>query len=285
MSWWANITNRVQNSGVGTRAFTNAGAAHGLSIPAWEEAVRGDYLTKELVTGFAHNDNIGITIVPISDSGTLQTPTALTALEVLSDSANDTSGGSGARTVTIEGIGAGWVEVSETVALNGVTPVPLINTYYRVNDFYVATSGTYATQAAGSHGGNVTLRSAGPTIWAQISYNIGSITFAMGRAGIAAYCVPLGKTAYLKSISLHVDSKKAVSIIGFYRTQANVVAAPFSPMRKFGEWHGLVNPSNVLPAGMRGPFVGPTDIGFMGWVDATTGGASVNFELLLEPTV
>ena len=73
--------------------------------------------------------------------GRMTWPTAATALLVSSTSANDTSAGTGARTVTITGLSAAWAEVSETVTMSGTSKVATTQTFLRVNSVDVATQG------------------------------------------------------------------------------------------------------------------------------------------------
>lgn len=76
--------------------------------------------------------------------------------EVLSSSANDTSGGTGARTIVISGINAEYTSVSETVTLNGTGVVAAVNQYRHVNSVRVASVGSGQTNA-----GAITVRIAG----------------------------------------------------------------------------------------------------------------------------
>jgi len=72
-------------------------------------------------------------------------PTAAAVADVFSTSANDTAAGTGARTVTVQGLDENYLEVSETVSLNGVTPVSTTQTFIRVNNAFVATAGSLQT--------------------------------------------------------------------------------------------------------------------------------------------
>jgi hypothetical protein len=98
-----------------------------------------------------------------------------TKLEILSASANDTAAGTGARTFTISGLDANLVPFSETVTMNGVTPVQTVNSYLRVNGLTIASSGS-----GGVNAGDVTLRVTGA-----------GATQAIARAGFgyAKQCV------------------------------------------------------------------------------------------------
>lgn len=75
-------------------------------------------------------------------TGLIPIPSAAESWEILSASANDTAAGTGARTVIITTLDANYVEVVQTVVLNGVTPVALTGTHIRINAAVVLTAGT-----------------------------------------------------------------------------------------------------------------------------------------------
>lgn len=118
---------------------------------------------------------------------------AASQLEILSASANDTAAGTGARTVLISGLDANWLVISETLTLNGVTPVQSVNSYLRVNLMTTVTSGSGQVNA-----GDLTLRVTG-----------GGTTQAIARAGFgfgrqAIYTVPDGFVLYCGSFNFTV---------------------------------------------------------------------------------
>ena len=98
-----------------------------------------------------------------------------TKLEILSASANDTAAGTGARTFVIQGLDTNFNQISETITMNGVTPVQTVGTYLRVNSLTIASSGSGQVNA-----GDVTLRVTGA-----------GATQAIARAGygFAKQCV------------------------------------------------------------------------------------------------
>lgn len=223
----------------------------------------------------------GTSITPIASAGVYQTPSTLTSLEMVSsDNTNDKAGGTGALTVTVIGIGTGWTQLSETVTLNGTSAVALANQYYRIYRMYIATSGTYGSASAPSHNSTITLRvSGGGATWANITAE-GS--FGLGQTLIACYTVPAGKTAYLISDHVTVESTKTVNIYRFFRTACDDVTTPFSPIR-------LQDVNRVTTGGehfgmAQGPYVGPCDIGYMGAATASTANIEVDFDLVLVNT-
>ncbi len=122
-------------------------------------------------------------------------PTA-TTLEVASDDANDTLAGTGAQTVTIEGLDVNYAEITETVNMLGTTPVLTTQLFLFVNNFFVATGGTSFTNAGNIYvADDSTAWSSGtPSTAAAIQDKIAD---NQGEAQAAIYTVPAGKTAYL----------------------------------------------------------------------------------------
>jgi len=69
-------------------------------------------------------------------------PEAAAVTTVLSSEAGDTSDGSGARSVTIEGLDSNYYEQSETIDLAGSAAATAVSQYIRVHRAYVATAGS-----------------------------------------------------------------------------------------------------------------------------------------------
>jgi hypothetical protein len=68
-------------------------------------------------------------------------PTVARTLTVQS-TGNDTDGGTGARTVVINGLNSAWEEISETITLNEATDPTTTNEFIRVNTCFVDEVGT-----------------------------------------------------------------------------------------------------------------------------------------------
>jgi len=184
-----------------------------------------------VVHKFGRSDAVNTTLAPITLSEYYAVPTNATALEVVSTSTDDAAGGSGARQVLIQGLGADWLEQTELVNLNGTTAVDSTQTWLRVYRAYVTESGTYATQSASSHAGNISIRvDGGGQEWALIAVED---SFGKGQTEIAVYTVPSNKIAYVSSIALEVEGTKAVNFLFFQRPNCDDVSAPFSSMRVF----------------------------------------------------
>ena len=223
---------------------------------------------------------VGTTMQPITIGGAYQTPMSAVNLEFVSDDANDTSGGTGARSITIQGLGADWLDLEQVISTNGVAAVQLPSPMTRVHRWFVSPegTGTYATQFAGSHAGNLTLRVSGAgATWSVIPNS----PFPFSQSQIGVYSVPLGKTGFILSKKMGVDATKVADIYLFQRLKINVIAAPFEPMKVVERDINITNPVPVNFTTPLGPFIGPCDVGFMGRVTLSTGTISCEFELLL----
>lgn len=84
--------------------------------------------------------------------------TNMSSPTIVSSSANDAAAGTGARTVSISGIDSSYAIQTETIILNGATPVSLVNSYMTINSITVLTAGSGGVTA-----GNLTLAAGGVT--------------------------------------------------------------------------------------------------------------------------
>lgn len=244
----------------------------------YAEVAKGNVAKHSLVHKFgAHN--LTTTLSPIAFTGNYRTPTTATALEFVSSSANDTSAGTGARQVTIEGLDSSWNEVTQTLTTNGTTAVALATNLTRIFRWYVSSSGTYATQSTGSHVGTLTIRESGAgATWSQIT----PTPFPTGQSQIACYTVPIGHKAYLLSKNVFVDSNKSADVYFFQRPNTNDVSSPYSgAMRLFEREVGVSGGFDLITRAPKSAFVGPCDVGFMGKISSGTSECSAEFELLL----
>jgi hypothetical protein len=112
--------------------------------------------------------------------------TANQSMEVLGNVNDVLTTGTGAWTVFVKGQNIAGTEQSETVNMNGTTPVALVNTYSHVYEAYVVTAGSLGTNS-----GDITIQIAsGGAIAARIGATL-------GETRMAIYRIPAGKTGYL----------------------------------------------------------------------------------------
>ena len=246
------------------------------------EVARGNIHGADLLHVFGSNNAVPNTPTSISMSGVYRTPSLLTSLELLSDSALDAPAAIGGRKVTVYGIGTDWALKEETVTLNGITAVALVNQYYRVFRMDVVESGSYATETVGSHQGTITLRESGAgQTWAAIFLDNG---FAMGKSEIGAYTIPKGYTGYIVSRDVYVDTTKQCDVVAFYRQGCDDVLAPYSgTMRSGGITREMKNLVHGRELHIDRGFTGPCDLGFMARNGSGSGTAkvSVEFQVLI----
>jgi hypothetical protein len=116
-------------------------------------------------------------------------PTVALQMKIVSSSANDTAAGTGARTALLVYLDASYNTQTETITLNGTTPVNTVATnILRVQDLHVTTVGS-----TGSNVGSLTLtNTAGSTTYSLMGPEI-------NRARTAIYTVPAGYRAFITS--------------------------------------------------------------------------------------
>lgn len=179
--------------------------------------------------------------------GLMQFPAAAVAMEVLSSGAADTAAGTGARTVALDLLDAAWLPVSQTVTLNGTTPVAIPGgPYRRVNRARVASAGTGEANT-----GTITIRvTAGAVIQEQILPTEGQ-----SRSGV--YTVPAGFAAYVMFGSFGLKRPSTdnadMGIIARY---------PLTGVRVLGEEYSMsgAGTSMFTYPGSRTRIVGPADV-------------------------
>lgn len=245
---------------------------------------KGDVPNHTSIHKFGRNSSVGSSFVPICESGFFRTPTTNTSLEVVSDNANDTSTGTGARSITYQGVaisGSDLVFVTNTVSLNGTNAVALPDSLLRLYRWQVATSGTYAHQDSPSHAGTLTIQeTGGGDVWSKIAIN----SFGRGQSQIGAYTVPTGYSVFMTDITSSVESDKEAEILLFQRNGVLNTTAPYDPMRLVTE---ISSAKGVQSINFSSPlkFEEETDIIFFAKLKAGTVPATIDFTLYLVQNV
>lgn len=120
------------------------------------------------------------------NGGLYVAPTAARIHAIVSSSTNDTSAGTGARTLEVFGLDTNYAEISETVTLNGTTPVNTVNSYRFIERLHVLTAGS-----GGQNAGVITATAATDST-ISCTVQIGTNESALG-----VYQIPAGYTAYI----------------------------------------------------------------------------------------
>lgn len=230
---------------------------------------------------FGRNVACPTTYVPVTDNGVYRTPqpAAATQLRIKAGgNAADTANGAGARSVRLWGLNASGDEVTETLATAGASAsAATTNSFIRLYQAEVYTSGTYGTQAAGSHAGNITIENAaGGTDWAQIQLN----GFPSGTTGIGSITVPRNHVGLVSSIQINVDQTKTTDVLILKREGILQSAAPYKPIQKVQEFLGVARSISIT---FEMPLLFPelTDLGVLAKVSNGTGAVSVDMEVLM----
>jgi hypothetical protein len=156
------------------------------------QVARGQIPGHRSVTVFGYNGDVDQTEVTVwPHTGLIAHPATAIQMKVSSTNAADTSAGTGARTVLIEGLNASYNETSEVVTLTGQTAVTTVNSYLRINYATVATAGSGQSAAGDIYIGTGTVTAGVPaTVYDIIKFNYNDTV-------TGHYTVPAGYTAYL----------------------------------------------------------------------------------------
>lgn len=206
---------------------------------------------------------LGVNVTPL--------PTAAVTLEAVSGSANDTSAGSGARTIDVHGLDANYNEIEETVTLNGTTPVALSRSFLRVFAVHTRTVGSNGVAV-----GTVSIQGTG----GGTEYN--RIAAGGNMSLQCVYTVPAGHAAYITA--WRASATSAAQVV----CRLRATSSPYDNERLPGVFLFqdtiIANVSN--PAVFQTPLRIPakTDIKVSGIVvGAGTGQAVASFDLFEVP--
>ena len=199
---------------------------------------------------FGRNDDLGSSVEDIwAAGGVYSYLTAATQMEIVSTSTDDGVAGDGARSVVIQGLDEDFHEISETLATNGTSAAPTVNSYLLINRMYVLDCGVYG----GSNLGDITLRTvSGGASHGKISYASGGSNWAEGQTQLGRYCVPAGKLGFITSLEVGIDSGKGADIQVFQRQNADTVSAPFTGRRLVKSMDGV---SSDFTINFDGPLI------------------------------
>lgn len=231
-------------------------------------------VARGLITGqtafrlFGANQAVPTSESVISLTGTFWQPTVAATLEAISTSVNDTAAGTGARTITVEGLDSNFNALSATITMNGnAATSATASSFIRVHRAYVATTGTYA----GNNEGAITVRVIGAGATAQ------TIALGRGQTQHSGYTVPAGYTLYVEDIHISVSATRAVTIFFYQAQNADDVTTPFSAKRLVNEFDFVNGPVDFNYDTAPMAFSAKTDLWFTGLVASSTGEASVEY--------
>lgn len=142
-----------------------------------------------------------------SHGGLYVYPAAATVMQVSSSSADDAALGTGARTISVQGLDANYNEISEVVTLNGQNQVATTLSYLRVFRAFVITAGSGQTAAGTIYVGTGAATSGVPTaVYTEIALGENQTTMAL-------WTVPAGYTAYMNRGTFSAASNNAAQYV------------------------------------------------------------------------
>lgn len=170
--------------------YDNLGIKKKDSSDFYLEISKGSIPNHSRVNKSGYNADVDTTTDPedVWDGGGIWVqPTQARVHALVSTSPNDTEAGTGARTITLQGLDANYSFQSETIILNGTTPVNTVGSYIIIDFMFINTAGSGGTNA-----GIITATAAtDTTITAQINVN------GMNQTQMAIHQVRAGHKAYI----------------------------------------------------------------------------------------
>jgi hypothetical protein len=172
------------------------------------QVARGQIAGHKNLFKFGNNPDCNGTLETVwSNSSLYVYPTSATVVKVSSTSADDTSAGTGARTVQVEGLDANYNEASEVITLNGQTPVLTTKIFIRVFRAFVITAGSGGTAAGTISVGDGVVTAGVPAIvYAEIPFGENQTLMAM-------WTVPAGYTLYISRGTFSAASNNAAQYV------------------------------------------------------------------------
>jgi hypothetical protein len=179
------------------------------NIPYYLAVAQGLVPNNSQVNIFAFSDNVKIgtpvTLWELTGTTAYAFPTSAVQMTLVSTSASDDT----RATILINGLDSNWDQISETIALNGTSNVTTVNSYLRINNMIMTSTGTGQTTNVGT----ITAKNGG------ITYSI--ISIGVGRSQAAVYTVPNGYTMYLISINAFNGDAAAGNAINYQVKSTN----------------------------------------------------------------
>ena len=140
------------------------------------------------------------------EGGTYVFPTSASTMTVSSDSANDTSTGTGAIAVQITYLDSSYVQATEVVVLNGTTAVTTSASIFRINQVLVISSGSSDHNEGIIYVGTGTVTAGKP----ENVFAIISATFSLTNS--AVYTIPADKSLNIINVVTATEANKFVSL-------------------------------------------------------------------------
>lgn len=256
-----------------------------LAAPSKSPRLHGSEMTRGLIPGhqiihkFGADIDITANYLPVAQGGMYPTPQPAGAvqLRIAAGNVNDDVGGTGARAVHLQGLDISGDFLEQTIHTNGTSAGAVSEVaFLRLFRAWVSSSGTYASAGGGSHAAAIIIESGASATWAIID----ATGFPKGQTEIAAYSVPNGFEAVIKSIIMTTDGLKPVDFALFQRRDILQAAPPYAARRLFFEAFGVEGSLTLAPESPWGPFPAQTDLGWLA-KGATSPDVTADMEIAL----
>lgn len=220
---------------------------------------RGKIPNASHINKFGYNDSVGTSFEHITDLGTNVLPSTAGTVTLVSASTDDTSAGTGARTVEVQGLDENYLPLTETLTMNGTTNVVGSSSFLRVFRMRVLTAGTGEINA-----GNITASIGGS--------NVARILADKGQTLMAVYTVPAGKSGYLTKFQGSLSKNQEA----VFKIRAKEFGNGFNVKGQFGTFSNTITYDYPIPL----QFKEKTDIQILGKAGATSEMGAV-FDIVL----
>lgn len=166
------------------------------------EIAKGNIPKHSLLTRLGHNTDVdtGTAEDLQGQGGTYTAPTAARVHAIASTSVNDTSAGTGMRTALVYGINGSYARITETVTMDGTTPVNTVNSYLHIH--------LMQNTSSGSLGINQGVITATAAVDATVTCQIDALE---GQSAQGVYLVPAGYKAYIVKLRARMNNSTANS--------------------------------------------------------------------------
>jgi len=166
---------------------------------------RGQIYGHNTISIFGYQSAVGNTKIPVWENATTYTYiTSASTLTLASSSASDDT----SAKILISGLDSNYNQISETLAMNGVTGVTTVNSYFRINSLLMVSPGTGQTTNVGT----ITLK--------QSSNIVAQINAGISKSQSTIFTVPAGYSFYLDLAEVNTSNSYTSSNIVTYSVQA-----------------------------------------------------------------
>lgn len=246
----------------------------------WWNVVAGNVEGVSVDHKFGRNPSVGNAWDAVSIGALYQTPqvAGATTLRVAAGDANDSSAGSGAREITLQGLDTNGALVTEAIPTAGASASAATTTVFlRLHRAWVSAAGTYLLDPTGSHADDIVIENgAGGTTWLTID----ATDIARGQSEVGLYTIPLGLTGFVCNTHISVDSNSRADIMLIQRQGVLLTSPPYGALRLQQQWGGVSGEAGLNPMAPLGPFPELTDIGFLA-KSGTPSEVDIDFQIIL----